>query len=41
MLSATALDEYMKYDEGTWVLTKRKYSIFNSYFGKYKKEISH
>ena len=40
ILSATALDEYMKDDEVTWVLTKKKYSIFTWYFGKYKKTIS-
>ena len=27
-MSTTALDEFMKYDDGTWVITKRKYSIF-------------
>ena len=31
----------MKYDEGIWVLTKRKYSIFTSGFGRYKKTIEH
>ena len=29
ILSETALDESMKDYEGTWVLTKRKYYIFN------------
>ena len=28
-------------DEGTWVLKKRKYSIFTWDFGKYKKAIDH
>ena len=28
IISATALAEYMKNDEGTWVLTKREYYIF-------------
>ena len=41
ILSATELDESMKYDEVTWVPTKRKYSTFTWYFGKYKKIISH
>ena len=41
IISATALAEYMKYDEGTWVLTKWKYLIFTCYFGKYKNIISH
>ena len=31
----------MKYDEGTWVLTKRKYSIFTWGFGNYKNTIAH
>ena len=31
----------MKYDKGTWVPTKIKYSIFTWYFGKYKKTIDH
>ena len=34
ILSATALSESMNYDEGTWVLTKRKYSIFTWYFDR-------
>ena len=28
ILSETAMAESMKYDEGTWVLTKMKYYIF-------------
>ena len=36
ILSATALAESMKDDEGTWVVTKRNYFIFTPYFGKYK-----
>ena len=40
-LSETALTESMKYYEGTWVLTKRKYSIFNLDFRRYKKIIAH
>ena len=31
----------MKYYEGAWLLTKRKYSIFTWYFGKYRKTKSH
>ena len=34
ILIATALDESVKNDEGTWVLTKVKYSIFTWDFGK-------
>ena len=37
----TALSESMKNDEGTWVQTKRKYSIFNWGFGKYKNTMTH
>ena len=40
ILSATALYEPMKYDEGTWVLTKQKYYIFTWNFCKYKKTIA-
>ena len=38
IISATALAESINYYEGTWVLTKRNYSIFNWDFGKYKKD---
>ena len=31
----------MKYYEGTWLLTKRKYSIFTWDFRKYKDKLSH
>ena len=41
VLSATELYEYIKDDEGTWVLTKGKFSIFTWGFGKYKNTISH
>ena len=41
IISATALNESIKGDEGTWVLTKSKYSIFTWYFGKYKNTIAH
>ena len=41
ILSATELDDTMKDYEGTWVQTKRKYSIINCDFGKYKKKIAH
>ena len=41
ILSTTALSEPMKYDEVTWVPTKRKYSILNWGFGKYRNIISH
>ena len=34
ILSATALAKSMKGDEGTWGLTKRKYSIFTWDFGE-------
>ena len=40
ILSATSLDEFMEYDEVTWVLTKIKYSIFTWYSSKYKKAIA-
>ena len=33
--------EYMMYDEGTLLLPKSKYSVFNWDFGKYKKIIFH
>ena len=39
--SETALTESMKDDDGTWVLTKRKYYIYTWGFGEYKKAISH
>ena len=41
ILSATALAESMKDDEGTWVLAKIKYSSFTWDFGRYKKTIAH
>ena len=41
ILSENSLDEFMKVDEVTWVLTKRKYSLFTLYFGNYKKTIAH
>ena len=41
ILSANSLSESMKDDYVTWVLTKREYSIFTWYFGRYKKKISH
>ena len=41
ILIATALVEFMKGGDGTWVLTKIKYSIFTWNFGKYKKTKSH
>ena len=41
ILSETALTESMKYYEGTCVLTKTKYSIFNLDFRRYKKIIAH
>ena len=41
ILSANALAESIKCDEVTWELTKWKYSIFTSYFVKYKKTIAH
>ena len=37
--SATILAESIIDNERTWVLTKRKYSIFTLYFGKYKMKI--
>ena len=39
ILSETVLDESKKDDEGTWLLTKRKYSIFIRDFGKYKRQL--
>ena len=41
IISETALAESMKYDDGTWVLTKRKYYVYTWGFGEYKKTISH
>ena len=41
IISSTELDESPKDDEGTWELTKTKYSIFNWDYGKYKKTIAH
>ena len=41
ILSDTILAESMNYDDGTWVLTKRKYHIYTWGFGEYKKAISH
>ena len=41
VLNSTALAESMKYYKGTWVLIKRKYSIFTWDFSKYKKTIPH
>ena len=41
ILIPTALDESIKDNEGTWVQTKRKYSFYTWYYGKYKKTISH
>ena len=41
ILTATSLDEYMKEDEVTWVLTKSKCYIFTWDSGKYKNTISH
>ena len=40
IISANAMDGPMKDDEGTWVPTKIKYSIFTWYVGKYKKTIA-
>ena len=40
ILISTALSESTKYDEGTWVQTKRKYFVFTWDSGKYKKTIS-
>ena len=34
------MDEFMNDDDGTWVITKIKYSIFTQIFGKYTKTIS-
>ena len=31
----------MKYDEGAWVLTKSKYSVFTWYLGNYKTTIAY
>ena len=36
ILIATALADSTKDGEGTWVLNKMKYYIFNWYFGKYR-----
>ena len=41
IISATVLDESIKDDEVTYILTKIKYSIFTWDFGKYKNKISH
>ena len=41
VLIATELAESMKYDEGTWVLTKGKYCIFTWDFGNYKNTKAH
>ena len=41
ILSETILTGFMNYDEGTWVPTKSRYSIFTWDFGKYKNTISH
>ena len=38
ILNATEFSESVKDDEGTYVPTKRKYSIFTWYFGKYKRQ---
>ena len=40
-LSTNVLTESMKDNEGTWALTKIKYSIFTWNFWKYKRTISH
>ena len=40
-LSATSLSALIKDDEGTWVLTKRKYYFFTWDFGWYKKTIAY
>ena len=39
IISETVLYEYIKYDEGTWVLKIK--SILTWDFGKYKKTIAH
>ena len=41
ILSETKLAESMKDDDGTWVLTKRKYYIYTWGIGEYKKAIYH
>ena len=41
ILSATALAESMKDDEGSWLITKMEYSDFAWDFGKYTKSIDH
>ena len=41
ILSETEFFESMKDDEGTWALTKIKYSTFTWNFGKYRKKITH
>ena len=41
ILSATELVESIKYDELTWVLTKKEHSIFTWYISKYKNTIVH
>ena len=41
ILSGTVLDEIMKDDEGTFVLTKRKISMFTWGLGEYKNTIAH
>ena len=41
ILSATALPEFIKDDEVTWLLTKIKYTIFTWDFGRYKKAMAH
>ena len=41
ILSKNSLTESIKYDDGTWVLKKRKYYIYNWGLGEYKKTISH
>ena len=38
ILSTTALDESMKDDDGTWVLTKSKYSILLGILGITKRK---
>ena len=41
IIIATVLSEYIKDDEGKWVLTKIKCSIFTWGFGDYKKTTDH
>ena len=41
IIRATAMSEFIKDNEVTWVLTKIKCSIFTWYFWKYKKTIDH